>query len=189
MTKSDETEKKRARGRKLGVRIFQEVYYPEMNRLFDDRIKLLQVRVNWKEQQLLEAIKSQLPFDNILDKVLTLLKEAERMGKRVKKLEEDSVILRERAETIIEMTKVFKLGGSPHQYGEHVAIADLEIEHTDQILNMLKISMMLQPEWLTLQEAMALKSDFLSNLNRCVTMDQCTDLIDEARIEVAEMSK
>ncbi len=186
---TDEPEKKKVRGRKLGVKIFQEVYYPEMATLFDDRIDVLQLRATWKEGELLEVIKSQLPFDEILDKVLTLLKEAEKKEAKVQRLGEEATTLREKADTIMAMTKAFNLDTHVNSYDDPTPVAELEIEHTTQILSMLTIAMMLQPEWLTLQEAKAMKKNFLSRLSRCVTMDQCTELIDEARVTIAGMSK
>jgi hypothetical protein len=189
MTTDDEKNKKKVRGRKLGVKIFQEVYQPEMASLFDDRIEKLGDRASWKERDLLEAIKSQLPFDESLDKVLTLLTGAENKEKKVAKLEKEAEMLREKANKIMTMTKAFTLDTEGLSYNGPTPVAELEIEHTRQILDMLKIAMMLQPEWLTLQEAQAMKKDFLSKLNRCVTMDQCTELIEEARVTIAKMSK
>ena len=189
MTTDDEKKKKKVRGRKLGVKIFQEVYQPEMASLFDDRIGKLGDRASWKESDLLEAIKSQLPFDEILDKVLTLLKDAENKEKKVAKLEKEAEMLRVKADKIMKMTKAFILDTDASSYNDPTPVAELEIEHTRQILDMLEIAMMLQPEWLTLQEAQAMKKDFLSRLNRCVTMDECTELIEEARLTIEKMSK
>ena len=190
MSTEDETgtPKKKVRGRKLGVKIFQEVYQPEMIALFDTKIKILGDRASWKEQELLEAIKSQLPFDEIQDQILSLLRLAEKKEAAQNKLEKEVAMLREKADKIMEMTKTIKFSNH-NGYGDMPSVSELEIVHTTQILDMLKISMMLQPEWLTLEEMKAMKKEYLSKLNRCVTMDQCTEFIDEARATIAAMSK
>jgi len=176
------TEKTPPRGRKLGVKVFEDVYMPELKNVFDTRIDLLKKKTETKKLALRDVIKEDLGADEIVEHVAGLVHEAQELERESEELAEKSAKVLDKARAIIEITKIYQ-----YETGHHQHIQDIKFEFTSEVTRMIDVALMLQPEWLDLKEVEHWRNYFFSKMRSSVTMEQCTEVIEEARGKVAEL--
>lgn len=176
-------EKKPPRGRKLGVKVFEDVYMPELKNAFNLQIELMKKKAETKRLSLQDFIKEDLDSDEILERITGLLYEAQKYEQESDRLSKKSEELIERAKALTEVTKIYEYGGYTQ------SIDDITFKLSSEVTRMIEVALMLQPEWFDLKEMEHWRGHFLSQIRSSVTMEQCTEVIEEARQKVAELTQ
>ena len=178
------TETKPPRGRKLGVKVFEDVYMPELETVFETQIALMKKKTAAKKLSLRDVIKEDLGGDEIVEEITGLVHQAQEYERQSEALSAKSQVLLEKASAIIALTKIYK-----YDIGYNNNIQELKFEFSDEVTRMVDVAIMLHPEWLDLREVEHWRAAFRSKMRSSVTMEQCTEVIAEARQKVAELQK
>lgn len=170
---------------KVGIKMFEGVYLPEIQSMFDEKIKAVENRLEHKQNEIWESLREQLPIDDISDRISSLLGEAERKEQEAQKLEKEAEILRQKAEVVTRLTKTFHV--EVRNGYQARAVDEITMDPSAQMKGIMKIAMVAQPEYLDQKELDALKKDYISKLRQCVTIEQCVEVIEEAKGAIASL--
>lgn len=176
---------KPARGRRIGIRML-EMYTEELRELFIDHKSLLNTRKQKKIEDLRDAVHQEVGRDEVLKKVVELLEDAHQRHDDAERLEGEAQTLREKAKTIASISKIIDPNSIP-EYGNYHRPSSMNFKDSDEIDELLQICVMGQPETLDIMELDHRHKDFRSRLNLCVTMEQCVELLEEAKKNVIDL--
>lgn len=171
---------------KVGIKMFEGVYLPEIHAMFDAKIEIVKNRLEHKRHEIWESLREQLPIDNISERITSLLSEAEQKEQMAQKLEKEATKLREKAEVVTRLTKTFTVdaGGSGYRAK---GVDEIIMEPSAQMKGIMNIAMVAQMEYLDEQELEALKTDYVSKLRQCVTIEKCVEVIEAAKGAIANL--
>lgn len=171
---------------KVGIKMYEGVYLPEIHAMFEAKIEIAKKRLEHKQNEIWESLREQLPIDDISDRITALLSEAEQKEQMANKLEKEATKLREKAEVVTRLTKTFSVdaGGSGYRAK---GVDEVIMEPSAQMKGIMKIAMVAQTEYLDQQELEALQKDYVSKLRQCVTIEKCVEVIEGAKAAIESL--
>lgn len=176
---------KPARGRRIGIRML-EMYTEELSSIFSEFKVSLETRKDKKIDDLRDAVRQEIGRSEVLKKVTDLLGEAHKKHCDSERLEEEASELRNRAKTIAAITRVIDPDSIP-EYGSYHRVGDMTFRDSDDVEALLKLCVMAQPETLDIMELNFRLKEFKTKLNLCVTMEQCVEVLEEAKNNAASL--
>jgi len=170
---------KPARGRRIGIRML-ELYTGELESIFSDPKASLQLKKNKKIEDLRDVVRQEIGRSEVLKRVTELLEGAHQKHCDSERLEGEASDMRGRAKTIASISRVIDPNSIP-DYGSYHRVSGMEFRDSDDVEELLEICVMAQPETLDIMELNFRLKEFKARLNLCVTMEECVELLDEAK--------
>ena len=174
-----------ARGRRIGIRML-EMYTDQLNSIFEGSKSALETRKEKKIEDLRDAVHQEVGRDEVLKKLTDLLDEAHQKHCDSEKLAEEASELRDKAKTIAAVTKVINPNSVP-EYGNYQRVEDMTFEDSDDVESLLRLCIMAQTETLDIMELSFRLKESKDKLNMCVTMEQCVEVLEEAKKNAADL--
>jgi len=178
---------KRARGRRVGVQQISKVFIPQLGNTFESLKSILKKRKDAKVTEMRELAQEALGLGEIVAagaKIAALAKEKYEEANRIEKEAEE---LENTAKAMVNASKIIELEledeSSSYHYrrsGHTKRIRGIKVEFTEEFTKIVDAAMLLQKEHLDFEWLTHQKEDFMSRLNRSVTMEQAVDVLDEA---------
>ncbi len=163
-----------------------EMYTESLQTLFIEHKNSLNSKKQKKIEDLRDAVHQEVGREDVLKKVVGLLEDAHQRHSDAEKLEAEAQTLREKAKTIASISRVIDPGSIP-EYGSFNRPSSMTFRDSEEVEALLQICVMGQPETLDIMELDHRHKEFKSRLNLCVTMEQCVELIEEAKKNVADL--
>ncbi len=198
-----EAEKKpevsRPRGRKVGVRQMENVFFPDFKAIFTSFQNLLKKRYDARKIAITEIVKETIGVQEIIDEAAALAKKARDKFVEANRIYAEGKELRKAALNVANSSKVIELElkttSSRHRYGyhddddddEYEGVKSIQVKFTDEFNKLVNASMLLQREYLDLEFLQHQETEFFGKLRKCITMEQCVAVLEEVQGLVSKL--
>ncbi len=184
----------RPRGRKVGVRQMESVYFPEFKAIFASLEALLRKRVEAKKIEITEIVKEALGILEIIDQAAAIARQAREKFSEANRLYQEGKELRKEALNLANSSKIIELelkdgssGRSRYSYrdddddDEFETVRSINVKFTHDFEKIVNASMLLQREHLDFKYLEYQEKEAFGRLRECITMEQCVAILKESR--------
>lgn len=175
----------RPRGRKVGVRQMENIYLPEFKSIFVQLGDLLRKRCEAKKMEIREIVKESLGVQEVIDTATAVAKKAKQKFEKAKEIHEEAKDLQAEALAIANASKIIKLNleeedstrYSRYNDADYDTIESITVAFTEEFDRIIEASMLLQREHLDLEFLDYQRKEYLSQLRKCITMEECVAVL------------
>jgi hypothetical protein len=206
MSDTPKPKKKRARGKRVGPKILEETYEPLAIKAFDGVLEMAKKRLKLRRGSVSGHVEEELEFKDVRDRLARIINVAYDKKERAKSLLKEAGQHRRKAVAIAQLLQIMPIDQSPHDQEElepnptsHESFGIKQGSYNDyanggeddwsqDLTKTLDATMWLHKEHLDVLEVEHWRTHFHTEIQKCITMEDCVEMIDNATAKAAELA-
>ena len=202
---TDKPKRKRARGKRVGVKLMEDTYQPTALKTFSKVRSMAQVRLKARRQSVAAHVEEELDFQDVRARLARMVNVAHAKKAMATGLLKEAGAHRRKAIAVSQTLQILPIDQDP--YDDDTLEANLTSQETfgvkdssygndhnngedDWSMDMreaVDAAMWLHKEHLDLIEVNYWRGHFQTEIAKCITMEDCAEMIDTATAKAAEL--
>ncbi len=190
---SEEKKKtKRARGKRIGIKILKEEYEPALKKIFDAGKAQLDKVLRLKKTKLVVQIREEVGFDETMNRLMRIVAVAYAKHNHARNLMDEAEALRSKANTISKLFGITHMDDDDYddtlyEDSNPDVAKTFPDKNSPEIDKLVNASVYLHMEWLDFKEMEYWAVEHGKMMTRAIAMEDAVDVIDSARAKVKEI--